>query len=139
MGKPPVEVADAVLERAAKALWDCQPTGHRLLAKAGYPIDWERQSGTTKRAYRMQARAVIMAAQPTVACGGCGETDPDKRCVGCRHEFVGGSAGNNAALVKRLRAELDNHRQINGLSLTPHGRLLLEAIRAIEPSAGKPA
>jgi len=35
-------------------------------------------------------------------------------------------------LVKHLRAELDNHRQINGLSLTPKGRMILAAIRAIE-------
>lgn len=35
-------------------------------------------------------------------------------------------------LVKHLRAELENHRQINGLSLTPKGRLILAAIRAIE-------
>ena len=35
-------------------------------------------------------------------------------------------------LVKHLLAELDNHRQINGLSLTPKGRMILAAIRAIE-------
>ena len=35
-------------------------------------------------------------------------------------------------LVKHLRVELDNHRQINGLSLTQKGRMILAAIRAIE-------
>lgn len=23
----------------------------------------------------------------TIACGGCGEADPEKRCIGCLHDF----------------------------------------------------
>lgn len=26
-----------------------------------------------------------------VGCGGCGETDPNKRCLGCLHDFYGGN------------------------------------------------
>lgn len=26
----------------------------------------------------------------TTSCGGCGETNPDKRCLGCMHPFFDG-------------------------------------------------
>lgn len=35
------------------------------------------------------AIAALAASREGKACGGCGETDPSKRCIGCFHDFTG--------------------------------------------------
>jgi len=53
------------------------------------PAVWDRAKAGD--AYRHEyVRADLARSVPesgTIACGGCGETDPAKRCIGCLHDF----------------------------------------------------
>lgn len=44
--------------------------------------------------------AEAKAGEP-VECGGCGNSDPAKRCIGCMHDFV--APVDTAALQERVR------------------------------------
>ncbi|NED64231.1 hypothetical protein G3I15_25170 [Streptomyces sp. SID10244] len=40
------------------------------------------------RGDKAEAEKVMRQFKPLISpCGGCGETDPDKRCIGCLHDF----------------------------------------------------
>ena len=47
-----------------------------------------------------RGKSADMCAQ-TVRCGGCGNSDPDKRCIGCFHDF--GDGGWPARADRALR------------------------------------
>jgi hypothetical protein len=32
-------------------------------------------------------KTLVVVDKTTEPCGGCGETDPNKRCMGCMHDF----------------------------------------------------
>lgn len=50
-------VTDAVIERAAEAIWNARD--HKIMQKAGYPIAWAEQPTSIKRDYRKEARAAL--------------------------------------------------------------------------------
>lgn len=62
LAQQPAAVDEAMVERAARALWEAQPSGHKMMAKAGYPTDWPSQPAAIKRNYARQARAALTAA-----------------------------------------------------------------------------
>lgn len=55
------------------------------LANSGARLDRERAA---------RFRVILAALQPQAvagSCGGCGEADPAKRCIGCLHDFTKGA------------------------------------------------
>lgn len=81
---PTSAAARACLEIAGGGL-----TVHQT-AKA---IEWQRtllETGELKAGgYHLKLKdfKVPETVKLTVPCGGCGNSDPDKRCLGCHHPF----------------------------------------------------
>ena len=51
----------AILDEAAKALWEL--TSHPMLARGGYPTDWESQPATVKKSVIRQVRTVLKVCE----------------------------------------------------------------------------
>lgn len=58
----PTVVDEAMVERAAEAMWNAAPGGHPMLKKLGHPTDWQSQVTATKLGYRRQTQAALTAA-----------------------------------------------------------------------------
>ncbi|HEL5342794.1 TPA: hypothetical protein UOJ01_001324 [Stenotrophomonas maltophilia] len=75
VGRQLASIEGVNLESASSAtlrLWDAR--GIALMALA--------------RGDQAEAEKVMRQFKPaTRSCGGCGETNPDKRCIGCLHDF----------------------------------------------------
>lgn len=80
-----------------------------------------------------------MTAEPEMRlepCGGCGETNPSARCIGCLHDFVAAPApqeGERERIVKVVAQGLDQEWKDWEIA-----DAILAALRPAAPDADKP-
>ncbi|TPK59068.1 MULTISPECIES: hypothetical protein [unclassified Mesorhizobium] len=72
-----VEISDEMVEAAEAVIWNCLDLNGHTMAGVRNSV---RQA--LEAALCLEERK----AEP-VACGGCGNADPTKRCIGCLHQF----------------------------------------------------
>lgn len=59
----------------------------KMAADAAMVLNKALTHGNLFGVSRDMLQAALLTAPDIVPCGGCGESDPSKRCVGCFHDF----------------------------------------------------